>query len=79
MISRQAVERRRRLGLRQLKRWEYSPEECTPRAVGKSGGTRKPCSCCMCGNPRRRLGNSRKAKTLQEAKLLSLDEERDVS
>lgn len=79
MISRQAVERRRRLGLRQVKRWEYSPEECTPRAVGKYGETRKPCSCWMCGNPRRRLGNARGARTLQEVRQLSLDEELDLS
>ena len=33
-----------------------------PRAVGKLAHTRTPCSCWMCGNPRRRLAEL----TLQE-------------
>ena len=35
-----------------------------PRAVGRLAHARQPCSCWMCGNPRRHLG----ARTLQESR-----------
>jgi len=34
------------------------------RQIGILAGTRKPCTCCYCGNPRKYLGQ----KTVQERK-----------
>lgn len=33
--------------------------------------TPKPCSCWLCGNPRKFYGNSQSAKTLQERKAIN--------
>jgi hypothetical protein len=40
------------------------------RARGRLAKTRTPCSCWMCGNPRRHLGE----RTLQERRLLAAAE-----
>jgi len=54
MISRKALEIRHRKGLRQCKRWQFADKWITPAAIGKAGTTPVPCSCPMCGNPRRK-------------------------
>lgn len=36
-----------------------------PRQLGRLARTRTPCSCTMCGNPRRRLGE----RSLQERRI----------
>lgn len=78
MISRESLARRKKLGERQVKRWDY-PEECrTPQVIGKAGTTRKPCSCWMCCSPRRVYGNARIAKTMQEARLWPINVEREM-
>lgn len=79
MISREALARRSRLGKRLLMIWGYTREEQTALRIGTAGTNRKPCSCWMCGNPRRRMGNSKEAKTLQEKKLCPLQSEEDLS
>ena len=45
--------------------WDYDPEDINPRNIGKIASTHgKPCSCYMCGNPRRHF----KEPTIQERK-----------
>ena len=78
MISRESVLRRKRLGERQVKRWDYPPEYCTATKIGKAGTTRKPCSCWMCGNKRRYYGNAGLSKTMQEARLLPIEVELEL-
>lgn len=70
MINRDALAKRRRLGLRQLKRWSYTEQWITPRAIGRAGITRCPCSCMGCGHQRKWWG-----PTLQEVKAALPDEE----
>ena len=70
MINRDALAKRRRLGLRQLKRWSYREQWITPRAIGRAGITRCPCSCMGCGHQRKWWG-----PTLQEVKAALPDEE----
>lgn len=37
--------------------WDYNPKDVDPRNIGKVASTHgKPCSCWMCGNPRRYFG-----------------------
>lgn len=38
----------------------------TESALNKHVTTPKNCSCFMCGNPRKHLGNSKDSKTIQE-------------
>lgn len=73
MIDRTAIAKRRRLGLRQCRRWGYGQEWITPAAIGRAGTTRCPCSSYCCGNPRKWFGE----KTMQErrAELDVLDDE----
>ncbi len=33
--------------------WGYRAQDVSPRRLGKCVATRTPCSCWMCGNPRR--------------------------
>ena len=68
MISRTAIAKRRRLGIRQCRRWGYRPEDLTPDRIGQAGTTRVPCSSYCCGNPRRWFGE----KTMQ-ARRAELD------
>lgn len=65
MISRESIEKRSRQGRRACSQWHYDEAETTPRAIGKYGSTRVPCSCWMCGNLRR-TGKGAKRLTLQE-------------
>ena len=44
----------------------YGHEEYSPTRIGVYAHTPKLCSCHMCGNPRKYLGNSKNAKTIQE-------------
>ncbi len=36
--------------------WTDAPQWITPRAIGRRAIDRTPCSCWMCGNPRRYHG-----------------------
>ncbi|MDR1777734.1 MAG: hypothetical protein LBR31_07915 [Desulfovibrio sp.] len=74
MISRISLEIRRRKGLRQCRRWRYEERWITPRAIGKYGTTPVPCSCFMCGNPRRNFSGENKL-TMQELRIRQNDEE----
>jgi hypothetical protein len=74
MIDRKALEIRHRKGLRQCKeRWQYEDKWLTPRAIGKAGVTPVPCSCPMCGNPRRNY-RGKHALTIQELKARQASE-----
>ena len=43
--------------------WAYNPEDIDPKNIGKVASTHgKPCSCYMCGNPRKYF----KELTIQE-------------
>lgn len=67
MINRNALQIRYRNGLRQCHHWHY--HEISRRAIGRAGTTRVPCSCFMCGNPRRNF-NGKDALTMQERKAV---------
>lgn len=69
MINRKALTIRRRKGLRQCKRWGIGQEWLTPVFIGRAGTTPVPCSCYMCGNPRR-IGKGKQRLTIQERKAL---------
>lgn len=75
MIGRQALAMRRRKGVRQCKRWGIGTDWLTPVFIGRAGTTPVPCSCHMCGNPRR-TGKGKWRLTMQERKALldTLDE-----
>lgn len=74
MIDRKALEIRQRKGLRQCKeRWRYEDAWLTPRAIGQAGITPVPCSCMMCGNPRRWY-RGKHALTMQERKAPQAEE-----
>ncbi len=70
MISRAALAKRRRLGLRQLRRLGRKPD---PRLVGMAGTTRNPCSCWICGNKRRAYGPTRQEMRAAEKEDFLLD------
>jgi hypothetical protein len=42
--------------------WDLPQDWLTARVIGKHAADRTPCSCSMCGNPRRHFGQA----TLQE-------------
>lgn len=69
MISRKGLAIRRRKGRRQLRRWGIDAESVSPRFLGRAGVTPVPCSCFMCGNPRRKA-KGKEAITIQERKAL---------
>lgn len=69
MIDRKALAIRRRKGLRQCKRWGISQDWLTPVFIGRAGTTPVPCSCPMCGNPRR-TAKGKERLTMQERKAL---------
>ncbi len=69
MIDRKALAIRRRKGLRQCKRWQISADWLTPVFIGRAGITPVPCSCFMCGNPRR-TGKGKERLTIQERRGL---------
>lgn len=72
MINRTALQIRYRNGLRQCQRW-YRHDACR-RAIGRVGTTRVPCSCFMCGNPRRNY-KGKDALTIQERKVGLMDKD----
>lgn len=76
MINRKALEIRYRKGLRQCRRWGYNMVNLSQRAIGRAGTTRVPCSCFMCGNPRRKF-KGKDALTIQERKALLWNNEND--
>ena len=75
MIDRRSLETRKRKGLQQMRRWglEISSEnkKC-PGYIGRAGTTPVPCSCYMCGNPRRKF-KGKNSLTLQELKALEAE------
>lgn len=73
MIRRNALEIRKKKGLRQCKRWSYKKQWITPRVIGRAGTTPVPCSCSMCGNPRRHYKGWERL-TLQERREQQNDE-----
>ena len=73
MINRRSLEIRRRKGLRQCRRWSYRATDLTPRNIGRAGATITPCSCFMCGNPRRHY-KGKAALTIQERRAFQPDE-----
>jgi hypothetical protein len=75
MINRRSLEIRHRKGLRQCRDiWRYRPTWLTPKAIGRAGTTPVPCSCAMCGNPRRNL-KGKDRLTMKERRALLPDEE----
>ena len=50
MIDREALRIRRKRGIIMARRYR---NQLTPRNIGLLGTTPRPCSCWMCGNPRR--------------------------
>lgn len=69
MIDRKALAIRRHKGLRQCKRWGIGPDHFTPVFIGRVGTTPVPCSCSMCGNPRR-FAKGKQRLTIQERRAL---------
>lgn len=73
MISRERLKHRNRIGKRMVKRfyvWRWDGERMEEAddssQVGYLGTTKVPCSCWMCGNPRRKLKKGKERFTLQE-------------
>lgn len=79
MIDRRAIEIRRRKGLEQCRRWRRHAGDpiralqLTAREIGRAGTTQVPCSCFMCGNPRRHF-KGRETLTIQERKAFLPEE-----
>lgn len=71
MISRESLRIRARKGRKILAAWRDEP---TRKNIGVRGTTPRPCSCWMCGNPRKHYGNGKHAKSMQELRNLQ-DEE----
>ena len=56
-FRRQQFQRARNRALRHLRsRFSSDPEWITPKRVARYAVNRTPCSCTMCGNPRRFYG-----------------------
>ncbi len=72
MINRTTLQIRYRKGLRQCHRWHR--HEISRRDIGRAGTTRVPCSCFMCGNPRRKFKGD-DALTIQERKAALMDKD----
>jgi len=53
--------------------WGYQADDMSPRFLGRYTTTRTPCSCRMCGNPRRYFGE----RTFHEVRHSSNDDDRD--
>lgn len=46
--------------------------------IGRYRKTRVPCSCFMCGNPRKKFGNGKESKTIRDKKQeITVMEEKD--
>ncbi len=64
-----ALRRHHRARLKNKRRNYNSNLTCEGLNLGRAirlVNTATPCSCWMCGNPRKHLGNRKSAKTLQE-------------
>lgn len=49
--------------------WGFSDDMITKRAIGHTASTHgKPCSCWMCGNPRKYWNEKTKQEVLEEIK-----------
>ena len=58
-FRRHHTRRARRRALRYLRwLWASHPGRITPKAIARHAVDRTPCSCSMCGNPRRFLGQA---------------------
>lgn len=74
MISRERLKHRNRIGKRMVKRFYVwgcdgmgmEEEANAPSQVGLLGNTKAPCSCWMCGNPRKKFKKGKERLTLQE-------------
>jgi len=69
MISRDRLENKQRKGIKREKMRRI--HECDPldtRRVGIAGTTGTPCSCWMCGNPRK-YGKGEERLTMQERRF----------
>lgn len=75
MLNRNSLRKRYRKGSRQCHRWNrvvepfYEQREPSKRDIGRAGTTRVPCSCFMCGNPRR-IYKGKDALTVLERRAL---------
>lgn len=65
-------QRKKREAAKQFKDNDWKPDE---KAIGIHANTPTRCSCDMCGNPRKHLGNSKEAQTLQELNHPTLETE----
>jgi hypothetical protein len=67
--------RARRRALRHLRwLWSSDPMRITPKAVARLATDRAPCSCSMCGNPRRFWGEiTRRERAASLTSIEALD------
>ncbi len=57
-LRRHHAARRKQWVRRALRHYFLEPDEPEARRVGLYAGTPRPCSCWMCGNPRRYFGEA---------------------
>lgn len=57
------VQRKKKEAAKQFKENDW---KATEKAIGIHANTPTRCSCDMCGNPRKHLGNSKHGKTISE-------------
>lgn len=55
-------------------KWLFAnrPEMVTPHRIARFAVDRTPCSCAMCGNPRRYLGERTRQEAMSDAELLQV-------
>ena len=56
--------------------WSYDPSWVTAKAIARRAIHRTPCSCSMCGNPRRYTGEVTRQETLARNGCEGFDVER---
>ena len=77
--SRRSLRRHHRARIRKRVKWimremrGYQADEVSPRSLGRYTTTRTPCSCRMCGNPRRYFGK----RKFQEVRQSSIGDDRN--
>jgi len=69
-IRRRQQRKAKRQAVKILKGWHA---RITPEGIGKIASSKTPCSCAMCGNPRKYF----KAKTMQELRHEPYEKEDD--
>ena len=57
LAFRRYQQKRIKARVRRFLRWFYQPEWVSAKVIGLRAITRVPCSCWLCGNPRRYFGN----------------------